>query len=42
VLPSLGCGVPTVVTDLHARETVLALDSGTGADVLISACRWRS
>jgi ubiquinone/menaquinone biosynthesis C-methylase UbiE len=37
--PSLGCGVPTAVADLHAGETVLDLGSGAGADVLISARR---
>jgi arsenite methyltransferase len=36
---SLGCGVPTVVADLHEGETVLDLGSGAGADVLISARR---
>jgi arsenite methyltransferase len=36
---SLGCGVPTVVADLHVGETVLDLGSGAGADVLISARR---
>jgi arsenite methyltransferase len=36
---SLGCGVPTAVADLHEGETVLDLDSGAGADVLISARR---
>jgi arsenite methyltransferase len=37
--PSLGCGVPTAVADLHEGETVLDLGSGAGADVLISARR---
>jgi len=36
---SLGCGVPTAVADLHEGESVLALGSGAGADVLISARR---
>ncbi len=36
---SLGCGVPTAMADLHESETVLALGSGAGADVLISARR---
>jgi SAM-dependent methyltransferase len=36
---SLGCGVPTVVADLHQGETVLDLGSGAGADVLLSARR---
>jgi ubiquinone/menaquinone biosynthesis C-methylase UbiE len=36
---SLGCGVPTMVADLHEGETVLDLGSGAGADVLISARR---
>jgi ubiquinone/menaquinone biosynthesis C-methylase UbiE len=36
---SLGCGVPTVVADLHEGEVVLDLGSGAGADVLISARR---
>jgi arsenite methyltransferase len=36
---SLGCGVPTVMADLHEGETVLDLGSGAGADVLISARR---
>jgi arsenite methyltransferase len=31
--------VPTAVADLHEGETVLDLDSGAGADVLISARR---
>ena len=39
VAASLGCGVPTAVTDLHEGETVLDLGSGAGADVLISARR---
>ena len=39
VSASLGCGVPTVVADLHQGETVLDLGSGAGADVLISARR---
>jgi SAM-dependent methyltransferase len=37
--PSLGCGVPTAVADLHEGETVLDLGSGAGGDVLISARR---
>jgi arsenite methyltransferase len=36
---SLGCGVPTAVSDLADGETVLDLGSGAGADVLISARR---
>ena len=36
---SLGCGVPTAVSDLTDGETVLDLGSGAGADVLISARR---
>jgi arsenite methyltransferase len=36
---SLGCGVPTAVSDLREGETVLDLGSGAGADVLISARR---
>jgi len=39
VVGSLGCGVPTVVADLHLGETVLDLGSGAGGDVLISARR---
>ena len=39
VAASLGCGVPTMVADLHEGETVLDLGSGGGADVLISARR---
>jgi arsenite methyltransferase len=39
VRASLGCGVPTMVADLHEGETVLDLGSGAGADVLISARR---
>jgi arsenite methyltransferase len=39
VAASLGCGVPTAVADLQEGETVLALGSGGGADVLISAQR---
>ncbi len=39
VSASLGCGVPTVVADLHGGETVLDLGSGAGVDVLISARR---
>jgi arsenite methyltransferase len=39
VAASLGCGVPTVVADLHPGEVVLDLGSGAGADVLISARR---
>ncbi|MEP7370272.1 MAG: methyltransferase domain-containing protein, partial [Dermatophilaceae bacterium] len=36
---SLGCGVPTAVSDLRPGEVVLDLGSGAGADVLISARR---
>jgi arsenite methyltransferase len=36
---SLGCGVPTAVSDLADGDTVLDLGSGAGADVLISARR---
>lgn len=36
--PSLGCGVPRSLTCAKARP-VLDLDSGAGADVLISAGR---
>jgi arsenite methyltransferase len=36
---SLGCGVPTAVTELHDGNVVLDLGSGAGADVLISARR---
>ena len=39
VAASLGCGVPTVVADLHPGEIVLDLGSGAGADVLISVRR---
>src|SRR5579884_372555 len=34
---SLGCGNPTALVDLHEGETVLALGSGGGIDVLLSA-----
>lgn len=36
---SLGCGVPTVVAELHPGDVVLDLGSGAGADVLIAARR---
>jgi len=36
---SLGCGVPTAVAALRPGEIVLALGSGAGADVLVSARR---
>ena len=36
---SLGCGVPTAVSDLRPGEIILDLGSGAGADVLISARR---
>jgi hypothetical protein len=39
VAASLGCGIPTVVEDLHPGETVPNLGSGAGADVLIAARR---
>jgi arsenite methyltransferase len=39
VLASLGCGNPTALAELHARETVLDLGSGGGIDVLLSARR---
>ena len=37
--PSLGCGNPTAVAELHEGETVLDLGSGGGIDVLLSARR---
>src|SRR5260370_28087258 len=36
---SLGCGNPTALAKLNARETVLDLGSGGGIDVLLSARR---
>src|SRR6267378_6501217 len=39
VLPSLGCGNPTALADLHEGEVVLDLGSGGGIDVLLSAKR---
>ena len=36
---SLGCGNPLLVADLHEGETVIALGSGAGGDVLLSARR---
>src|SRR2546421_1943839 len=36
---SLGCGNPTVLTELHPGEVVLDLGSGAGLDVLLSARR---
>ena len=36
---SLGCGNPTLLTDLRPGETVLDLGSGAGLDVLLSARR---
>src|SRR5579883_1103043 len=38
-LASLGCGNPTALAELHAREKVLDLGSGGGIDVLLSARR---
>jgi arsenite methyltransferase len=38
-LASLGCGNPTVVSDLGEGETVLDLGSGGGVDVILSAKR---
>ena len=39
VLASLGCGNPTALAELKPGETVLALGSGGGVDVLLSARR---
>src|SRR3974390_1073883 len=39
VLASLGCGNPTALAELKPGETVLALGSGGGIDVLLSARR---
>src|SRR4051812_26132753 len=39
VLASLGCGNPTAVAELREGETVLALGSGGGIDVILSARR---
>src|SRR5271165_3350686 len=39
LLASLGCGNPTALAQLSAGETVLALGSGGGIDVLLSARR---
>ncbi|MBF0530109.1 MAG: arsenite methyltransferase [Deltaproteobacteria bacterium] len=39
LLASLGCGNPTALAELRARETVLDLGSGGGIDVLLSARR---
>ncbi len=39
VLASLGCGNPTLLTQLQPGETVLDLGSGGGIDVLLSARR---
>ncbi|TMD43789.1 MAG: arsenite methyltransferase [Chloroflexi bacterium] len=36
---SLGCGNPTVLTELHPGDVVLDLGSGAGLDVLLSARR---
>src|SRR4051812_19752715 len=36
---SLGCGTPVAVADLHEGETVLALGSGGGLDVILSGTR---
>src|SRR5262249_14232971 len=38
-LASLGCGNPPAVADLRDGETVLALGSGGGIDVILSARR---
>jgi arsenite methyltransferase len=38
-IPSLGCGNPVAVADLHEGETVLDLGSGGGLDVILSAKR---
>src|SRR5436190_15146121 len=39
LLASLGCGNPPALAELHEGETVLALGSGGGIDVLLSAKR---